>query len=389
MSVCAVISEFNPFHNGHKYLIDAIKANGADAVVCVMSGNAVQRGELAMCDKYYRAEAALKCGVDLVIELPFPWCASGAESFARCGVYVASEVADKICFGSECGDVSLLKRAADTCLEESFKEEYKNRLQGDAGAAEVYFELLEELSGIKLSSNDILGTEYLKAARLMGLEVDFQTFTRVASSYSDVNLRSGNIQSATAVRRKAYELGVDAVSEYLPIESFNLLKNADIKGEIAVASRIERAILLFFRTANPKSLESIADLDRGLAERICRMAREGGETPLIERLRTKRYTDARLRRAILFCMTGVTREDIAALPEYVNLLAANETGRGILSKNKKTMSVSVLAKAADTPKTTGAERQRELSGRLDSIYTLSLDTPADAYGMMKKSPIII
>ena len=125
MSVYGIISEFNPFHNGHKYLIDTAKAEGAEAVVCVMSGNAVQRGDISVIDKYYRAEMALHCGAELVLELPYPWCAAGAEAFALCGVTIASSFADKLFFGSECGDIALLERAADRAYKLFFIVIYK------------------------------------------------------------------------------------------------------------------------------------------------------------------------------------------------------------------------------------------------------------------------
>ena len=122
MAAFGIISEFNPFHNGHKYIVDKARSVGADTVVCIMSGNAVQRGELALVDKYERAEMALLSGVDLVLELPFPWCASSAESFASCGVKIASEFVDTLIFGSECGDIAPLRDAADICADDTFVE---------------------------------------------------------------------------------------------------------------------------------------------------------------------------------------------------------------------------------------------------------------------------
>ena len=113
MSVFGIVSEFNPFHLGHEYLIRSARDMGADSVVCVMSGNATQRGELAITDKYTRAEAALCGGADLVLELPFPWSSASAESFALAGISVLNSFCDTVIFGSECGDIELLKKIAE------------------------------------------------------------------------------------------------------------------------------------------------------------------------------------------------------------------------------------------------------------------------------------
>jgi predicted nucleotidyltransferase len=148
-----------------------------------MSGNAVQRGELAIADKYARAEMALKCGADIVLELPYPWCAASAEGFASAAVRIISEYADKIFFGSECADVSALECAANVSMSEEFVEEYKNRLSGSNGSAETYFNLLEEKTEKKYLSNDILGIEYIKASKKMGIDISFGTVKRRANEY--------------------------------------------------------------------------------------------------------------------------------------------------------------------------------------------------------------
>ncbi len=124
MSVFCIICEFNPLHNGHKFLLRRARELGAEKIVCIMSGNATQRGELAITDKYLRAEAAVKCGADLVLELPFPWCASSADFFAVAGVNIAAAVGDTLLFGSECANVEFLRRAAECCEGSEFGEMY-------------------------------------------------------------------------------------------------------------------------------------------------------------------------------------------------------------------------------------------------------------------------
>ena len=136
-----IICEYNPFHGGHKYQIDEIKRMGFDRVVCVMSGNTVQRGGFAITDKYTRARMAIKGGADLVLELPYPYSASSAETFALAGVRILENAdVDAICFGSECGDIEKLKIAADTCDSESFSECYKALVSSGVGTAKAYFD---------------------------------------------------------------------------------------------------------------------------------------------------------------------------------------------------------------------------------------------------------
>ncbi|MBE6531777.1 MAG: nucleotidyltransferase family protein [Ruminococcaceae bacterium] len=388
MSVYGIISEFNPFHNGHRYLFDAARRDGAQAIVCVMSGNAVQRGELSVTDKYRRAQMALLCGADLVLELPYPWCASGAESFARAGVHIVSEFADTLFFGSECADIAELRAAAQICAKDSFAEEYKEKLVGNSGSAQTYFDLLRQKTGREYLSNDILGIEYIKAAMQLGKDMAFSTVKREGGAYLADEVCGGDIQSATAIRKLIQGGKIEEVSRFMPEQSFSVLKQAVSDGAVSDQGRIENAIKLFFRLSNPEDLAEIAELDAGLAARICNEAREcPGE--LIEALKTKRYTDARLRRALLSALCGVKKSDLARMPEYVNLLGANCVGRELLSKRRKDTGIAVLAKAADIPSTELSARQAELSERLDSIFTLSLGTPGSASEMIKKGPIII
>lgn len=389
MSIYGIVSEFNPFHNGHKYLIESARAEGADAVVCVMSGDAVQRGEFALVDKYYRAEMALRSGADLVLELPFPWCISGAESFARAGVAIAAEFADRLYFGSECGDIELLRSAAEICSGEAFIEEYKRALIGNTGAAEAYFDILESRLGRTFLSNDILGIEYIKAAMVLSAELDFGTVARKGGAYLSDRETSGNIQSATAIRRLIAEGEADRAYEYMPSVCADILKKAIENGDISDAERIDDAIRFYFRLHTADDFSGIADVDEGLASRICRAARESVSADLLDTLRTKRYTDSRLKRAILFCLAGVRKEDLYATPAYVNLLGANQRGCGLLASKRKKGGIPILAKAADIPDDPSAKRQAELSRRFCAIYAMSLLRDRPVSDMMRRSPIII
>ena len=389
MSVFGVISEFNPFHNGHRYLFEAARARGADTVVCVMSGNAVQRGEIAIAEKHVRAKMALDSGADLVLELPFPWSASSAESFAACGVRIASQFADNLIFGSECGDISALERAADIVKDSDFISEYKERSRGNCGSAQSYFDLLSEKTGMTYSSNDILGIEYIKAAKVQGSSLGFETVKREGGAYNSTAIEDGSLQSASAIRTLIMQGDTHDLTSYMPKRCAEMLAEAKDIGELAFSHRIENAQKLYFRMISPDTLFDIADTQGGLANRICRAALECVEGSMLELLRTKRYTDARIRRAMLFCLTGVRREDINATPVYTNLLAANQKGRELLAAKRKSAGIAVLAKPADIPDTAEAKRQAELSFKLDSIFAMALEKQTDVASIVARSPIIV
>jgi predicted nucleotidyltransferase len=354
-----------------------------------MSGNAVQRGELAIVDKYERAKMALLSGVDLVLELPFPWCSASAESFAACGVKIAAEYADTLIFGSECGDTEPLKTAASICADEAFADEYKATLKGNRGAAEVYFKMLTERTGREYSSNDILGIEYIKAALRSHSKLSFMTVKREGSAYLSDKIEEGAFQSASALRMLAARGMTDELLKYMPTSAAEILMACAKKEELASLGRLDTALKLYFRLVSAERLSGIAELDGGLANRIKQAAIECGDESLIDALKTKRYTDSKLRRAMLFALTGVTTADVKSSPAYTVLLGANARGRELLSAKRKTAELQIVTKPADIPEISGAARQRELSLALDSVFSLALETPVSLSRVVARSPIII
>ncbi len=391
VAVFGIVSEFNPFHKGHKYLVDRAKELGASAVVTVMSGNATQRGELAVCDKYLRAEAAARCGVDLVLELPYPFSAATAESFAMGAISVLSQFCDTVIFGSECGDIDLLLRAADFASSESFRTLYRERLLAGEQSAAAYIALIRGEIGAELSSNDILGVEYIKADKILGSSLTFVTLKRQGGEYrSDAATLDGSPDSAMAIRRILRKGDVSELASRLPEATFDLLLRAQNNGEIIDEKKYFEAARLFFRLTSAAAFADTPCLEGGIAERICRAAHESatGEE-FFSMLSTKRYTDAKLRRGILFALTGVRSEDLSLTPAYTNLLAANETGRGILSRARKS-EFKVVTKPADASllDSESAKRERELSLSLDAVYTFCLGSSSASGALLRKKPYI-
>lgn len=390
MKITGIICEYDPFHNGHEYLLRQAR-EGSDAVVCVMSGNATQRGGFAIADKYTRAEMALHGGADLVLELPYPFSSASAEYFASAGVAILSSVgAERICFGSECGNTEKLMKAAGVALTREFR-----RSRGDEGTAEGYFEALEESyakvygESLSLKPNDILGVEYGKAIMRGKYAIQPMAFERLGDSFLSSSAGTSPFASATALRSHIREKGTDGLAAYMPKTAVELLARAVADKTAPVdIKRIESAVLSFFRLTSPEALADIAELGNGLEYRLCEAALKAGTLgEFFSLAATKKYTDSRIRRAVLFAMTGVMRHDLKTLPQYTTLLAVNAEGREVLSQlRKKENVIPVVTKPADGKSV--SERQYTLSYLLDCLFTLAMPTPTEAGAFMRKGAII-
>ena len=380
-----IVCEFNPLHNGHKRILDYARELGAERVVCVMSGNATQRGELAVLDKYTRAKAAIASGADLVLELPYPWSSASAEYFARAAVSVLSGFCDTLLFGSECGDIDLICRAATLASSEEFREEYRRRTKAGEGAAGVYFDMLRE-AGAPLGSNDLLGVEYVRAIGELSADMTPVTLKREGADYNDESIDGASYPSATAIRKMWQELGFEESAKHMPRAAYEIYEKAYFEGEMCDVYQLSRAILMYFRLRSPEDLQSYAECEGGIANRLCSLAHECSSLEeLYEKLSTKRYTDAKLRRALLFSLTEIKRELLCILPEYTTLLAADAKGRELLSAQRKSGGIKVVTKPADVPARSG---QTEASRRLDAIFTLAKMQPNASGEYLKRGAYI-
>ncbi len=337
--ISGIICEFNPLHEGHKYVIGEAKKYGD--VVCIMSGNFVQRGECAVRDKYERAKDALDAGADLVVELPFPWCAAPAEFFARGGVNIASALGvTDLVFGSESGDLEAIEKAVRLSVDSAFSDTVSSLCKNGTGYAAARYEaakaLCPEAAGVFDSSNDSLAVEYLRQGE--GLGLDFHAIKRIGGvSASEIRERLGFSHRLFDVERDALCLGV--------------YRRGTFDSESGVVNRLEK----------------------------CALSSSSGKE-MLERAKTKKYTDARLRRAALFALTGVTKDDLAKSPDYTVLLAANSSGRKILSGAK---SIEIVTKPADAK--TQSFVLETLADRLFALCSKEGAAPED---FLKKSPCI-
>ncbi|MBQ8447591.1 MAG: nucleotidyltransferase family protein [Clostridia bacterium] len=388
----AIICEYNPFHFGHEYQIRKIKEQGG-TVTAVMSGDFCQRGEAAMADKYARAKMALAGGADLVLELPFPYSAAGAEKFAFGGVSIISRMGfiDTLSFGSECGDAELIKKTAKNALSAEFSAALSAALRENKEKpyGTVYFETYNSLfggEGVFSGSNNILGVAYASEIIKNGLPLEISTVKRTGESY---NGGGTGFASATSIRENAQK-GIEAVRGMLPQYSFDILKGEAEKGALCEAEKLFAVFASFLRTHTPSEIESFAENDSSLAARIIK-AGEGAYTlaELYSLACTKKYSPAHVRRALLFAYFGVTDEMLASKPAYTVLLAANARGRELLAKARKSADIPIITKPADFEKYGDDVKNAFLLARkAAAVRALALEAPASVGDIMRKGPYV-
>ena len=305
MRTAGIICECNPLHAGHRYLIDQVRQSGADAVVCVMSGCFTQRGEPAVLPPRCRAEMLLQAGADVVLELPFPYAAAGAEQFAEAGIRILSRLGvGALWFGSECGDVELLRRAAQVASGDDFARMYRERCtEGSRGTAAAYFDCLREQGGdeMRFYPNDILGIAYLRILERLHSHIRPVTVRRTGSGFHEEGEpQEGDFPSATALRRLMFHGGADALAPWMPQEQLKLVRREMANGTAPARLELaERALLGSLRLMPPERLEQTPELTGGLGRRVRAAAyRAGNLAELLAFSATKKYPESRIRRGI-------------------------------------------------------------------------------------------
>ncbi len=387
MGTTAIICEYNVLHNGHKYQISTQKDNG-NSVVAIMSSDFVQRGEAAVLPRHERARAALLAGCDLVLELPVPYSFASAEYFARAGVYIANAigVCDTLSFGSEAGDINTLMSAAQKLASEEFvfaleKIYASDKKIGVQQARALCAQTLygDDFAALISKSNNILALEYIKSLKILEADLSPQTIKRVGDGYNDTDGK-GSFVSA-AFLRELIKKGTD-IAPYVPPECNEVYKSTELMG--ASLSKLESALLAFFRLSDPSSLEGFAESFGGLAHRLCTCARKAKSLDEFFTLAaTKKYTNARLRRAVLSCILGVYNADFKKAPTYTRVLAANKRGCALLKEAKKSSKIEIITSGKPSCK-----RAAELLTNADALYALAFNNKLCADTFIKKSPYI-
>jgi cytidyltransferase-like protein len=382
MQAVGIICEYNPLHAGHAYLLKRARERG-DTVICLMSGNFVQRGEAAVLPPHVRAEMALAAGADLVLELPFPYACGSARYFATAGVRALAGVrCDVLAFGSETADKEALLRGAKRLNAAEFSADLDTRTP-ETGDAAAHFAAL----GDTPAANDILALEYTRAILEEGLPMEICPILREGASYHEAELGVG-YPSATALRKKLAD-GVE-ITPYLPPVVGDIWQKAlKAYGGTADTARLGTALLARLRAgALP---DGIADCGGGLLAHLAKAARRATTyEELCLEASTKRYTNGRLRRAMLYLLAGVTREDLLSPPAYLRVLGANERGRAYLAETRKTRTVPVITKNAELDLGDARVlRQHTLEDISHALYALCMAQLTLPAALASKPPVML
>ena len=378
MKAVGLVTEYNPFHNGHLYHLNkAMELTGADISVAVMSGDFVQRGELSVLDKYTRASMALNSGVNLVVELPVNYAVSSAESFAAGALKVLDYIkADSIAFGSESGNIERLSKLAHILCDNEdtlYKEISKYTANGISYAAarqKVVEKLTDKDTAAMLtSSNNILAVEYLKAIIKNNYAIKPYTIKRQGDSYNDTDIRS-EYASATALRGN---LKADNISKYIPVKAGLILSSNTnyIYPDDITEALFTRLLGILFASSYDKNvfIENVMrypDVNKEIAGRlyksamdmITRTVPQGAESKdngafsfgsLCEHIKTKEVPLSRIKRALVRITLGLDKKHMEkfANEPYIRVLGFDKKGQEYLSYIRKTVEVPLITKIAD------------------------------------------
>ena len=350
MKIAAVIAEYNPFHLGHEYMLTQVRNMGYDGIIAVMSGNFVQRGDAAISDKRSRAKMAISCGADLVIELPLPYAVASAQKFAQGGVEIIKGcgIVDAIAFGSECGDVELIKATANI-IENDIGDELKRQLDKGitfaAAREKAVASIDKKAAAILKNPNDTLAVEYVTA--LGDSEIKPIAIKRIGAAH-DGDAIDG-FASASQIRQMLLSGDAHGTAKYMPTSAAEILKGEIKSGNAPVNLKYaENAIISYLRRLSVEDISSLPDVSEGLENRIFDAIRKGTSLDeIIGKIKSKRYTMARIRRILLLAYLGVNKDDASTPVPYIRILGANQKGRQILKSMKKSATLPIITRTKE------------------------------------------
>ncbi|MBR0415248.1 MAG: nucleotidyltransferase family protein [Clostridia bacterium] len=381
MKTAGIICEYNPFHNGHLLQIEKTREAGATHIICVMSGNFVQRGDVSIVPKPAKAQMAIDAGADLVLELPVVWSMATAENFAKGAVSILknSGVCDMLSFGSECADISLLRKAAaavnDTAIDEkisAYLNEGISFVQARAKAIEALYG--KEIAAVIANPNDILGIEYLNA--LVGSDIEPLVIERTVPH--DGNSESIFYKSAGQIREMLLS-GNSEFKKALPHSSYEILRQYASIGQCPnTVEDLDSAILAVLRRMEAEDFKNFSDVSEGLENRIYNAVRQSASvSEILLRSKSKRYTMARMRRIVLSAFLGIGKGYNKSEVPYLRVLGMSAGGKELLKEMKETASKPVIMKYADFQAADGFARKIfSFECRATDLYSLAYTKPA-------------
>ena len=392
-AVLGIIGEYNPFHNGHLYhLNESKKITGANYTVAVISGNFVQRGNVALIDKWSRAKMAILNGVDLVLELPCIYSISSAENFASGAIKILNslKIVDAVSFGSEINDMSVLKEFATILTEEP--DEYKSLLAHELSkgisfpkarenALLMYLNDIRKYANVLSSPNNILAIEYLKALQISESTIEPVSIKRKGPGYNS-NMVIDNLASGTAIRRYIENRNFYSLDKVLPQVSYDILSDAIKKGHyVSGLERFEKEIIFTLRRMTIAEIADLPDVSEGFENSLKNAANSCNNLAEFRRLvKSKRYTQTRIDRILLYALLGFTKDDMEdskKVEPYIRVLGFNSKGEELLSEickeNKKLQVVTSVKNFMSTCRNKKLLMMLEKDIQATNTYTLGYE----------------
>ena len=391
--VLGIIAEYNPFHNGHLYQIEeARRQTSAEYVVAIISGNFAQRGNTSLVNKWIKTEMALKNGVDIVIELPTVYSISSAENFAEGAIKILDslKIVDTLCFGTETPDFAALNNIANVLHNEP--KEYISILNHELGkgvsypkarenALMMYLNDIKRYANILSGPNNILAIEYLKALKRLKSNMRPMSIQRKKVYYNDEKIVD-EFASSTAIRKLVSRGQYDELRKVMPTSSYMLLKEEIKKGNIVIdIVKFEKEILYNLRKMSVEEIAELQDVTEGLEHTIKNAANSCNNIiDLINIIKSKRYTQTRIQRILLYALLGITKKDVQnskKIMPYTRVLGFNKKGRALLSEvcnaNHKINVITAVKKFEDININKTIKEMLEKDIFATNVYTLGYE----------------
>lgn len=400
-NVLGIVTEYNPFHNGHlHHLIESKRITNSDYSIAVMSGNFTQRGEVSIVDKWTKTQMAIENGIDLVIELPTLYAISSAENFASGAIKILDSlgIVDFISFGSECDDISILNEVTDVLANEP--PEYKTLLSHELSrgvsfpkarerALMMYLNDVRRFANVLSAPNSILGIEYLKALKRQKSDIKPITIKREGSNYSDDTLPyNSRFASASAIRNICQSsLDITLLQKFMPEASYNILDDSIKNGNVVKSlSDFDKVIIYTLRRMSTDEIANLPDVSEGLEFAIKSAAHSCNTVDeLLSIINTKRYTKTRLQRILLYAILGITKKDMQIsmnTKPYIRVLGFNDKGRELISEiskhNRKLEIVSSVKKFMDKCSNKNLKLMMDKDIWATNVYTLGYEYDSKA-----------
>ena len=392
-NILGIIAEYNPLHNGHMYHIkEAQKKVKPDFTIAIISGNFTQRGTPSIVNKWEKAKMALNAGIDIVVELPTIYSISSAENFADGAIKILKQMGTThISFGMEADNIEDLSKIADILCEEPkelsniIKSELKKGISYPKARQKAILEYSnnEKYEKIVSEPNNILAIEYLKSIKKHKAQIIPIGIKRNAVMHNSDQI-TNKLASSTAIRKILENEKIEKIKEYVPESSFKILEqNIENGTYIKNVKKYEKMIIYKLRTMSTKQIADLPDVSEGLENLISKSAGETNSiTELIEKIKSKRYTQTKIQRILMYALIGINKKDMEISGEttpYIRILGMNEQSKKHIKNIEKNGNVIISVKEFEKNNKNEIYRKlHEIDKKATDIYSIGFEKNSKA-----------